>query len=184
MCTRALVAANGQGVACSTAKLSIECVTYHGTIALLEQYSSMYLTDPPTLAADVAFIVYYRDADASLTATPVRAELLSITIESSTGLKMQDIIEEMYRGDRFECDVFGPYDRRFKGRMFESGEWDRQRQRPTLAGVEELVRETYEWKRAVRDPIFQLEIFLKAAVWKGLQPIVPTAGELRAVIGN
>lgn len=181
---RALVAADGQGVACSTAKLSTECVIYHGTIALLEQYPCMYLTDPPTLETDVAFIVYYRDADASLTATPVRAELLSITIESSAGVKMQDVLEEMLRGERFECDVFGPYDRRFKGRMFESGEWDKQRQRPTLAGVEELVRETYGWKRAVRDSIFELEIFLKAAVWKGLRPIVPTAGERRAVVGN
>lgn len=120
------------------AKLSTECVTYHGTIALLEQYPSTYLTDPPTLEADVVFIVYYRDAEASLTATPMRAELLSITIASSTGVKMQDFLDEMHRGERFECDVFGPYDPRFKGRMFEGGEWDRQRQPPTLAGVESL----------------------------------------------
>lgn len=178
-----LVAVDGQGVSCAVAISSTKRISYRGTMALLEQYNSMYLTDPSTLEADLKVIVYYRDADASPTATPVRAELLSVRVESSTGVELQDLIEGVHSGKSVGCEIFG-YDEPdlySEGRAIDIGDWDRLRQESTLAGLEDSVREMYGWKRAVRDPTFQLEIFLEASAWEGLPPIIPTAGERRAV---
>ena len=180
---RPLVAVDGQRVSCAVAISSTERVRYRGTMALLEQYSTMYLTDSPTLEADLRIIVYYRDADASPTSTPVRAGLLSVRVESSTGVKLQDLIEGVHSGKSVGCEIFG-YDKpdlHPKGRAIDIGNWDRLRQETTLAGLEDSVREAYGWKRAVRDLTFQLEMFLEASAWEGLVPIVPTAEERRAV---
>ena len=152
-------------------------------MALSEQYSAMYLTDPPTLEADLRIIVYYRDADASPTSTPVRAELLSVKVESSTGVKLQDLIEGVHKGKSVICEIFGydDPDLHLEGLTLDVGNWDWLRQETTLAGLEDSVREAYGWKRAVRDLTFQLEMFLEASAWEGLAPIVPTAEERGAV---
>lgn len=180
---RPLVAVDGQGVSCAVAISSAERVSYRGTMALLEQYSAMYLTHPPTLEADLKVIVYYRDAYASPTVTPGRAELLSVKVESSTGLKLQDLIEGVHSGKSVGCEIFG-YDEpdlHSRGRAIDIGNWDRLRQETTLAGLGDSVREVYGWNSAFLDPAFQLEMFLEASAWEGLLPIVPTAEERRAV---
>ena len=191
---RPLVAVDGQGIPCSTATSAVERISYHGTMALLQRYASMHLTSPPMLAADLKVVVYYRDADASPSAIPVRAELVFIRIESSTGVKLQDVIEGMHRGKGAACDVFGldefVDDRDGRHQVFDvrqhewEGDWGRMQQETDLAGLEELVLDMYGWKRAVRDPVFELEMFLQEPAWKGLRPIVPTAEERRAVIEN
>jgi hypothetical protein len=180
---RPLVAVDGQGVSCAVAISSTERVSYRGTMALLKQYSAMYLTHPPTLEADLKVIVYYRDACASPTVTPGRAELLSVKVESSTGLKLQDLIEGVHSGKSVGCEIFG-YDEpdlHSRGRVIDIGDWDRLRQETTLAGLEDSVREVYGWNSAFREPTFQLEMLLEASAWGGLVPIVPTAEERRAV---
>jgi hypothetical protein len=133
--------------------------------------------------ADLKAIVYYRDADSSPSVAPVRAELLSVRVESSTGVKLQDLIEGMHCGKGAGCEIFGYYDSdlHFTGRTFDIGDWDRLRHETTLAGLEGSVREVYGWKSVVRDLTFQLEMFLEASAWEGLLPIVPTAEERRAV---
>jgi hypothetical protein len=190
---RPLVTVDRQGIPCSTATSAVERIRYHGTMALLQQYASMYLTSPPMLAADLRVIVYYRDADASPTAVPVRAELMNVRVENSSGVKLRDLIEAIHRGKGAGCDVFGldefVDDRDGRHQVFDvkqhewEGDWGRMQQETDLIGLEELVLDIYGWKRAVRDPVFELEMFLEESAWKGLRPIVPTE-ERRAVIEN
>lgn len=189
---RLLVASDGQGISCSTAGLAAEHISYRGTMALLEQYPAMLLTDPPTHIVEVIVIVHYRNADAPLTAAPVRAELSSLSVKSSTGVTFQDIFERVQRGKSDGCDISGLEeilaDRNGRHQVFDGdsrawdGDWDPTRQKIDLDELEGLVREIYGWERVVRDPIFQLEMFLEASEWEGLSPIIPRAEERRVVV--
>lgn len=87
-----LMAVDGQGVSCWI-DTQVQHVTYHGTLALLEQYPSMQLTNPQTQVAEIRVFGFYRDADAPLTATPLKIRMKNTAIFSDTGVKFQDLIQ-------------------------------------------------------------------------------------------
>jgi hypothetical protein len=157
------------GVAHTIKDTRHERVSYEGTMALLEQNASMYLTNPPTCEAYIDVTVFYRDADAPSTTPAIKASLSRIVVESSKGLKIQDIVEGAYRGESISCFVF-THD---NSSLYGGGTLDRLRND---------VREKRNWRRAIRDPIIYLDITLQGSGSAGSLPMVPTAEERRAVI--
>lgn len=161
-----------------------ERVRYKGTMASLEQYPRMYLTNPATHEAYVVVTVTYRDADdATLTATAITAELCSVKLASSAGLTMADVVEWMRRGESVGRSIYEEgHDEalwRDEKWVFDDDvqEWRRGSSRPpmTLSDLGEFVRELRGWRRVVCDPTFLLDVTLWASASKGLLPTVSMA---------
>lgn len=168
-------------------------VRFKGTMTSLEQYPFMCLTNPATHEAYVVVTVTYRDADdALLTATAITAELCSVKLVSSTGLKVADITEWMRHGESVGRSIYeeGHDEALWRDEKWvfdeELQEWRRGSSRPpmTMSDLEEFVRELRGWRRVVCDPTFLLDVTLWASESMGLLPIVPTAEEIGAVIVN
>jgi len=168
-----------------------ERVRFKGTMASLKQYPSMCLTNPATHEAYVVVTVTYRDADDTLrTATPITAELCSVKLVSSMGLKIADITEWIRHGESIGRSIYeeGHDEALWRDEKWvfddELQEWRRGSSRPpmTLSDLEELARKLRGWRRVVCDPTFLLDVTLWASELKGLLPIVPTAEEIAAVI--
>jgi hypothetical protein len=185
-----LIEANDQGVMEYKTAACSEPISYYGTMAPLERHACMQLTQPATHGALFTVTLIYRDADAPLTSTPIVAELRRFEVHSSSGLKLQDVVEKMCRGEGGACHIYeldGRAHLREEKRIVgsESQEYfGKFNRRPmSLAGLEGLVCKIRRWRSAVRDPVFQIDMLLwEPAGLLRFLPIVPTAEERRAVV--
>ena len=166
-----------------------ERVMYTGTMDALEQCLAMHLTNPATHEAYVIVTVTCRDADAPLTATPVIAELCSVKLVCSTGLKIADVVDWMRHGKSIGRNIYEEgHDKALGGEKWVfDNVLQEHRKVPSpppvpLRDLEECVQELRGWGHVVCDPTFKLDITLWASASRGLLPIVPMAEELRRVI--
>lgn len=186
----ALVKANDRGVMEYEIAARSECISYDGTMAPLERYACMQLTQPATNGTFFSVTLIYREGDLPLTSAPIVTELRGFEVHFNSGLKLQDIVEKMCYGESRACHIYELDDRahlREEKRIVisESQEWfGRWNKRPmSLAGVEGLVHKIRGCRSAVRDPIFQIDMLLwEPASLTGFLPMVPTAEERHAVV--
>jgi hypothetical protein len=190
---------DGQGVSCWIDTQSRH-VTYHSTLAVLEQYPSMQLTNPPTQNVKVRVCGFYRDADAPLTGTTVKIRLKNFHIRSDIGLNFEDLINGIRHDRSFGRDLLDPdrdsSEEEDRQELLDAlidhgdldydqweGDWDLAQQELGMTDLEAHVREHTGWKRVIRDPVIELDIFLEAGWDLRLPvPMVATGNEPRAVI--
>jgi hypothetical protein len=162
-----------------------ESVRYKGKTAVLQQCAGMYLTDPPCHAAEVYISLFSRDQKLG------PGLLYRTKIECNTGLRIEDVVEGLGRGEAGYHSV--PEELEYvmiDGSRFDADEKGDSRgvgeargQLITLGGVNRNTsRGPHRWWCVARNPTVELDIILTASASPGLLPIVPTAEEVSAVL--
>ena len=156
-----------------------QLASYRGTFASLEHIAEMYVCDPPCqkLAMDVR--VCYETIEESSTPAQVVGELRLIDIESSTGLKMADLLSALPHG---RCRYY-LFAKQKPGLiigdvyMVEGMEKGFGRDNVNMTELQSIIQDRFQGKQMRLKSTLELDIRLCDNA-EGLRPMVPTAEEL------
>jgi len=157
---------------------------YRGTFASLEHIAEMYVCDPPCQKIAMDVRVCYEIIEESSTPAQVVAELRLIYVESSTGLKMADLLSALPHGRcryyLFAKQAFGF----IIGDVYkvEGMEKSFSRDNVNLTELQSIIQDWFQGKQMRLTPTLELDIRLCDNA-EGLRPMVPTAEELGFATG-
>ena len=155
---------------------------YTGTLATLESIADMYVSDPPCQKAMMHVHFICKMIEGSPNPAQIFARLCCVYFESSTGLKMADLLRALYQ------EPCGSYGLAQSPQEFSRGDnkqrlgwgpgWDKGL---TVAKLRSVLQEHYHGMHMRVSPVVDMEIRLLDTI-EGLRPIVPTAVEGRALV--
>lgn len=155
---------------------------YTGTFATLKNIASMYVSDPPCQRAVMDVTISWETIKCSPTPCRIIARLCYISLESSTGLKMVELLRALSREPcRSHRLMKSPYEGihpdiyRHRG---GHGDWD---DGLTVFKLQSLLHEHFKRMHMRQNSVVEMEIRLLDNL-EGLRPIVPTAAERSVVV--
>ena len=159
-----------------------QLVQYTGTLATLENIAGMYLSDPPCQHAMMHVDFYCRTIEGSPKPARIFVRLCQMFFESSTGLKMGDLLKALSHAP---CSSYGlvesphEYFREDNRRRLGPGPgWD---DHLTVLQLRSVLQEHYQSMHLFVSPALDIKIRLLDDTG-ALRPIVPTAAERSAVV--